>query len=89
MSACNAWTGGDPIGRYGQRVANAKELLLVAAALAGFADAHAVAISTASLAAAGTIGVADTVPVILTGFTTNTISKVLVAAVLKRKPLLP
>jgi uncharacterized membrane protein (DUF4010 family) len=53
--------------------------LIVAAGLAGFADTHAVAISTASLVAAGKIGAADAVPVILTGFTTNTVSKIVAA----------
>jgi uncharacterized membrane protein (DUF4010 family) len=54
--------------------------LLVAAALAGFADTHAVAISTASLVLAEKISVADAVPVVLIGFTTNTISKAIIAA---------
>jgi len=54
--------------------------LLVAAGLAGFADTHAVAISTASLVAAGKISVVDAVPAILIGFTTNTISKIAIAS---------
>lgn len=54
--------------------------VLVTAFLAGFADTHAVAISAASLVAAGKISVADAVPIVLIGFTTNTISKVVIAA---------
>jgi len=54
--------------------------LFVAALVAGFADAHAVAISAGSLVAAGKISAADAVPIILIGFTTNTISKIVIAA---------
>ena len=53
--------------------------LFLAALLAGFADTHAVAISAASLVAAGKITVADAVPIVPVGFTTNTISKVVIA----------
>ena len=53
--------------------------LVVAAGLAGFADTHAVAISAASLVAAGKITVADAVPLVLIGFTTNTVSKIVIA----------
>ena len=53
--------------------------LMVSAGLAGFADTHAVAISIASLVATGKVAVADAVPAILVGFTTNTISKIVVA----------
>ena len=54
--------------------------LLVTAFLAGFADTHAVAVSAASLVGAGMIGVVDAVPVVLIGFTTNTLSKAVIAA---------
>ncbi len=54
--------------------------LLLTAFLAGFADTHAVAISAASLVGAGKISVADAVPIVLIGFTTNTFSKAVVAA---------
>jgi uncharacterized membrane protein (DUF4010 family) len=54
--------------------------VLVTSFIAGFADTHAVAISAASLVAAGKIGVADAVPVVLVGFTTNTVSKAVVSA---------
>ena len=53
--------------------------LVLAAGLAGFADAHAVAISAASLVAAGKITVADAVPLVLIGITTNTVSKIVIA----------
>jgi uncharacterized membrane protein (DUF4010 family) len=52
---------------------------VVAAGLAGFADTHAVAISAASLVAAGKITVADAVPLVLIGFTTSTVSKIVIA----------
>jgi uncharacterized membrane protein (DUF4010 family) len=55
--------------------------LLLTALLAGFADTHAVAISAASLSAAGKITGADAVPIVLIGFTTNTISKIVITAV--------
>jgi uncharacterized membrane protein (DUF4010 family) len=54
--------------------------LLITAFVAGFADTHAVAISAASLVRTGKIGVADAVPVVLIGFTTNTLSKAMIAA---------
>jgi uncharacterized membrane protein (DUF4010 family) len=54
--------------------------LLLTAFLAGFADTHAVAISVASLVGAGKISVADAVPIILIGFTTNSFSKAVIAA---------
>jgi uncharacterized membrane protein (DUF4010 family) len=54
--------------------------LLVTSFIAGFADTHAVAISAASLVSAGRIGVADAVPVVLVGFTTNTVSKAVISA---------
>ncbi|MGH9366185.1 MAG: MgtC/SapB family protein, partial [Thermoanaerobaculia bacterium] len=49
--------------------------LLVAVALAGFADAHAAAISAASLVAAGKLPAAGAVLPILAGLTTNTLTK--------------
>jgi len=52
---------------------------LAAAALSGFADAHAAAIAVASLAAAGRFSPGDAVVPILAGFTTNTVSKIVVA----------
>lgn len=54
--------------------------LVLGAGLAGFADTHAVAISAASLVAAGKISVEDAVPLVLIGFTTNTVSKIVIAA---------
>ena len=54
--------------------------LLVTAFLGGFADTHAVAISAASLVGAGKISVADAVPMVLVGLTTNSLSKAVIAA---------
>jgi uncharacterized membrane protein (DUF4010 family) len=53
---------------------------ILAAAVAGFVDTHAPAISIASLAANGRIAAQDVVIPILAGFTTNTITKIVVAA---------
>jgi uncharacterized membrane protein (DUF4010 family) len=53
--------------------------LLPAVALAGFADAHAAAISAASLVAAGKLAAANAVLPILAGLTTNTVTKGIVA----------
>lgn len=53
---------------------------IVAAAAAGFADTHASAISIASLAAQGKLSADAAVVPILAGFTTNTVTKVIVAA---------
>ena len=50
-----------------------------AAALSGFADTHAAAIAVASLASAGTLSAGDAVVPILAAFTTNTVSKIVVA----------
>lgn len=50
-----------------------------AAALSGFADTHAAAIAVASLVAAGQFAPDDAVVPILAAFTTNTLSKVVVA----------
>jgi uncharacterized membrane protein (DUF4010 family) len=54
--------------------------LLVGAGVAGFADTHAVAISAASMASASQLTPAEAISVVLTGFTTNTIAKIIVAA---------
>jgi uncharacterized membrane protein (DUF4010 family) len=56
--------------------------LTVAAGLAGFADTHATAISVASLVNAGKLNAGEALVPILTGFTTNTITKAVVAATL-------
>lgn len=56
--------------------------LVAAASLAGFADAHAAAISAASLAASGQATIDFAVWAVLAGFTTNTVSKLLVAFVM-------
>lgn len=52
---------------------------IVAAALAGFVDTHASAISIASLVATGRMEPAECVVPILAGFTTNTVTKAIVA----------
>jgi uncharacterized membrane protein (DUF4010 family) len=53
---------------------------ILAAAVAGFVDTHAPAISIASLAANGRMTAPEVVIPILAGFTTNTVTKVVVAA---------
>lgn len=53
---------------------------ILAAAVAGFVDTHAPAISIASLTANGRMTAQDAVIPILAGFTTNTITKIIVAA---------
>jgi uncharacterized membrane protein (DUF4010 family) len=53
---------------------------IVAAGLAGFVDTHASAISIASLVANGRMTAAESVVPILAGFTTNSVTKVIVAA---------
>jgi uncharacterized membrane protein (DUF4010 family) len=53
--------------------------LMLAAALAGFGDAHAAAISAASLAAGGQTAVPLAAIAVLIGFTTNALSKTIVA----------
>jgi uncharacterized membrane protein (DUF4010 family) len=55
--------------------------LLPAAAITGFADTHSTAISVASLVTAGKITVAESTLPILLGLTTNTITKVVIAAI--------
>ena len=49
------------------------------AALSGFADTHATAISIASLVSAGKLAPGSSVFPILLGFSTNTLTKVVVA----------
>src|SRR5262249_53454347 len=53
--------------------------VILAAAVAGLADAHAAAISVAALVAAGKMTAADAVIPILAGLSTNTISKMVFA----------
>lgn len=53
--------------------------LVVAAAVAGFADAHATAVSVASQVAAGKMAARDACMPILVGFTTNSITKIILA----------
>ena len=53
--------------------------LLLATAVAGFADAHAAAIAAASLVAAGKVAAPDAVLPILAGLTTNSVTKVALA----------
>lgn len=53
--------------------------ILLGAAVAGFADAHATAASTASLIAAGKIQANQAMVPILLGLTTNTVTKAVVA----------
>ncbi len=59
--------------RYGNRG------LFLGAALSGFADTHATAISIASLVSAGKLNPESAVFPILLGFTTNTLTKIVVA----------
>lgn len=54
--------------------------VLVAATVAGFADAHSTAISVASLVASGKLAATDAAMPVLAGLTTNTITKVVVAS---------
>jgi len=53
---------------------------ILAAAIAGFADTHSAAISVASLVASGKVTAPDAILPILAGLSTNTISKILLAA---------
>ena len=53
--------------------------VLLGAALSGFADTHVTAISIASLVSAGKLSPESAVFPILLGFTTNTLTKVIVA----------
>ncbi len=53
--------------------------LFVGTAVAGFADAHAAAISAATLVAQGKVSAAEAAPAILAGLTTNTVTKAIAA----------
>ena len=66
--------------RFGQAGA------VVAAAVAGFVDAHAAAFSIASLVATGKMSAAAAVTPILGGFSTNTLSKMIFAAASGGRP---
>jgi len=54
--------------------------VLISAAVAGFADTHSAAIAVAGLAAGGRIAPADAVVPILAAFTTNSVTKMVLAA---------
>ncbi|WP_315741331.1 MULTISPECIES: MgtC/SapB family protein [unclassified Bradyrhizobium] len=54
--------------------------IIIAAAIAGFADTHSAAVSVASLVASGKITGSDAILPILAGLSTNTISKIVLAA---------
>lgn len=54
--------------------------IILAAALAGFADTHSAAVSVASLVEPGKLSASDALLPILAGLSTNTISKIIVAA---------
>jgi uncharacterized membrane protein (DUF4010 family) len=54
--------------------------VILAAAIAGFVDTHSAAISVASLVASGEINPSDAIFPILAGLSTNTISKIVLAA---------
>jgi uncharacterized membrane protein (DUF4010 family) len=56
-----------------------KEGVIVAAAIAGFADTHSAAVAVASLVAAGKLSVSEAVLPILASLTTNTITKIILA----------
>ncbi|MBS0362933.1 MAG: DUF4010 domain-containing protein, partial [Proteobacteria bacterium] len=60
--------------------------VVAAAALAGFADTHAPAISTASIVSAGMMDPSDATVPILAGLTTNTLSKMLLAMTAGGRP---
>lgn len=53
--------------------------VLAGAAIAGFADAHAAAVSVASLVASGKLSASEATIPILTGLTTNTVSKLVLS----------
>jgi uncharacterized membrane protein (DUF4010 family) len=53
--------------------------IILAAAIAGFADTHSAAVATASLVASGKIPTSDALLPILAGLSTNTISKIILA----------
>lgn len=54
--------------------------VIFAAAVAGFADTHSAAVSVASLVASGKLAASDALLPILAGLSTNTISKIILAA---------
>ena len=54
--------------------------VIFAAAMAGFADTHSAAISVASLVASGKLPASDALLPILVGLSTNTVSKIILAA---------
>ena len=56
-------------------------MLVPAAGAAGFADAHAIAVSIGSLVAAQKISVAEAVVPILIALSTNTITKIALAVI--------
>ena len=60
--------------------------VILAAAVAGFVDTHAAAISVASLVAAGKLHAVDATVPILAGLSTNTVSKILFAAASGERP---
>jgi len=64
-AALNQWLGSEGV--------------IVAAAIAGFADTHSAAVSVASLVAAGKLSANEAVLPILAGLTTNTITKAVLA----------
>ncbi len=66
-AALNDWLGGRGV--------------LISAAVAGFADTHAAAIGVAALAAAGRLDPGDATVPILAAFTTNSVTKMALAAV--------
>lgn len=53
--------------------------VIVAAAVAGFGDAHSVAVSVASLVASGKLNPQDSLIPVLAGLTTNTVAKMIAA----------
>jgi uncharacterized membrane protein (DUF4010 family) len=57
-----------------------KDGVIVAAAIAGFADTHSAAVAVASLVEAGKLSTNEAVMPILASLTTNTITKVVLAA---------
>ncbi len=60
--------------------------VLISTALAGFADTHAAAVSTASLVASGNLEAGSAVVPILAGMTTNTITKSIAAYITGKRP---
>jgi len=55
--------------------------LFAAAAVTGFADAHSTAVSAGSLVAAHKLGTAQAAVAVLTGLTTNTVTKIVIAGI--------